>query len=113
MKNGFTLIELMIVVVVIGILAAIAVPKFQDVAENSRRATCRANMRTIASQQVIYIVKYSTYADNLDDLGLSGVMCPSRQPYTITGTASSYSIHCIAPDVAHGNIVNGVISWAN
>ena len=113
MKKGFTLIELMIVVVIIGILAAIAVPKFHDVAENSRRSACRANMRTIASQQVIYIVRNSVYADNLGDLGLAGVTCPSGQPYDITGTAQSYSIHCTAPDVNHGNIVDGIISWAN
>lgn len=43
-KKGFTLIELVMVIVILGILAAIAIPKFISLAENARRASCQGSL---------------------------------------------------------------------
>ena len=49
-KKGFTLVELMIVVVIMAILVAVAVPIYSAVTKNARRRTCIGNMREIVSQ---------------------------------------------------------------
>ena len=53
-RRGFTLIELMIVVAIIGILAAIAVPLYQNIQSRARTAKVQADTRTIASAMVMY-----------------------------------------------------------
>ena len=49
-KKGFTLVELMIVVVIMAILVAVAVPIYNAVTENARKKTCASNRRNIVSQ---------------------------------------------------------------
>lgn len=54
-QKGFTLIELMIVVAIIGILAAIAIPAYQNYAKRSSETACLAETKGLASQQFVRI----------------------------------------------------------
>jgi len=67
-RIGFTLIEMLIVVVVIGILAAIAIPKFAQAKGRTRAATIRSDLRNLATAQEEYLAENGTYASNVSDL---------------------------------------------
>ena len=55
--KGFTLIEILIVVILLGILAAIVVPMFTDASDDTRVSTCQANMATIRGQAELFRAK--------------------------------------------------------
>ena len=60
-KRGFTLIELSIVVVIIGILAAIAIPKFASTKEKAYLATMKSDLRNLATAQEGYFADNKVY----------------------------------------------------
>ncbi len=72
-KKGFTLVEIMIVVVIIGLLAAMAVPAFQKVRETSQEKTITNNLRQLASGADQYFLEEGkTTVASADLLGSAG-----------------------------------------
>lgn len=63
-QKGFTLIELMIVVAIIGILAAIAIPAYQNYTKNASEKSCLAEVKGLANQQ--YVLMNDPDGDNSD-----------------------------------------------
>jgi type IV pilus assembly protein PilA len=53
-KKGFTLVELMVVVVILGILVAIAVPIYNSITGDAEKKACHANLRTIDGAKTQY-----------------------------------------------------------
>lgn len=62
-KNGFTLIELMVAVAIVGILSAIAIPSYQESMRKSRRADAESVMLSIANSMERYFTQNNTYCD--------------------------------------------------
>jgi len=69
-KKGFTLVELVVVIAILGILSAIAVPKFTASRLNAERAAVEANLRTIESALTMYEAQNGSLSDvnDIDDL---------------------------------------------
>jgi len=61
-KQGFTLIELMIVVVIIGVLAAVAIPSFQSYMYRSRMSEATTFLGEIKQRQEAYRAEFGLYA---------------------------------------------------
>ena len=67
-SRGFTLIELMIVIAIIGILAAIAIPQFNAYRERSYNAAAESDIRNAATAQEAYYVDHRRYSPILATL---------------------------------------------
>ena len=67
-NSGFTLVELAVVVVIIGVLAAFAVPRFLSSVERSKAAEAFNFLSTVHSAQERYQARQGTYSDSLDKL---------------------------------------------
>ena len=90
--RGFTLIELMIVVVVVAILAALAIPAWQRYVYRSRRPDGQELLIRIAQAEERYYTNYNSYAAKLSSLGYPSDPATSEHKYytaTVTLPAGS------------------------
>ena len=67
-RSGFTLIEIILVVVIIGILASIAIPHFSGKTEMAQFAQARSNIAVISSALDLYEISNGVYPSTLDTL---------------------------------------------
>lgn len=98
--RGFTLIELMIVLTVAGVLAAVALPVYLDQVRKGRRSDAVAALSSIQQAQERWRANSPSYADRLDTLGFVGTNSPkgyyelslsdvSAAGYTVTASVVS------------------------
>jgi prepilin-type N-terminal cleavage/methylation domain-containing protein len=108
-KSGFTLVEIMIVVAIIGLLAAIAIPNFVKARTTAQKNACIANLKQIdgAGQQWALENK-KTDSDTVDSAesikylkGGNAPSCPAGGSYTIAVTVSNAPTCNLASTLGH------------
>lgn len=92
--EGFTLIELVIVIVILGILAAIVVFSVQGITDRGNTAACKANIETINTAVEAYYAKNNSYPTQDSDLTNGFLHAPIPAGYISYGASSA-----VAPTV--------------
>ncbi|MEE9553668.1 MAG: prepilin-type N-terminal cleavage/methylation domain-containing protein [candidate division Zixibacteria bacterium] len=108
MEKGFTLIELVIIIVVLGILASVAIPKYKNIVAESREAACKGSLGSLRSGVSIYYANAAVTTGvavwpPMDSLSTVGVVMEHAFP------GNPYQLETNAPDSIVTGVTKGVI----
>ncbi len=101
-QRGFTLLEMMIVISIVGVLAAVAVPRFTNVLSMANTARVQSDLQVLNSAIVLYQAENGTYpteignlanyVENIDSVKPPKGTCQLRDGTTVTVTAAAYAL---------------------
>jgi prepilin-type N-terminal cleavage/methylation domain-containing protein len=95
-SRGFTLTELLVVSLIMGVVFSIAIPLYQASQDYAKRKTCEANLSAIVQAEEAYRVRNRAYTTTLTDLAASlggPPTCPTgNAAYTVTTSGSGSSL---------------------
>jgi general secretion pathway protein G len=100
---GFTLLELLVAIVIVGILGGIAHPLYTEYKEKARIAVACVDMQNISAAANTYFTENSKYPESLNEVGLSTLLDPWGSPYqylniqTAKGKGSFRKDHFLVP----------------
>jgi type IV pilus assembly protein PilE len=91
-STGFTLIEVVIVIVIVGILMAVALPGYQESMNKGRRADAKAGLMDAVNRQERFMLDRSTYTEDMTQLGFGADPMVTEEGH--------YTVEVEDPDVA-------------
>ncbi|MBR2081972.1 MAG: prepilin-type N-terminal cleavage/methylation domain-containing protein [Elusimicrobiaceae bacterium] len=96
--KAFTLIELLIVVLIIGILIAVALPQYQIAVAKARYATLKHMVKSLSDAQEIYYLTNGKYTENLEELDIDsgGTTDPTLKWHKVLDWGDCYASHSSA-----------------
>lgn len=102
-RAGFTLIEIMIVVAIIGLLAAIAIPNFAKMRTNAQRQACIMNLQTIDSAKEAWAAENRKgNGDAVDEAAINSVLKGGAAPECPGGGTYTYNAVGVPPTCSLG-----------
>lgn len=115
-QRGFSLIELVIIIVILGIIAAVAIPKYQDITSEAREASARAALGGIRSGVMIFYANSAVTTgtaswptlSNVETIGTVMEQSMPKNPYQAEANAPD----SIVTGVTKGTIVGARGGWA-
>lgn len=107
-QGGFSLIELMIVILTIGIIASIGIPMLVDAVDRAKQRRSMADMHTIVSANGTYYIDQQDYSPDLPTLAVAGYLQVALtadawgNPFVYTIGAKTYTLTSLGSDGAAG-----------
>jgi prepilin-type N-terminal cleavage/methylation domain-containing protein len=106
-KKGFTLIEVLIVVIILAILATISIPQFSKMTKRARLAEAWTGLAAIRTAEAVYYLSWDTYTTNTSVLDMD--LQQDHFGFTVAG-ASATDYNAMAVGVAGGSYAN-IVAW--
>jgi prepilin-type N-terminal cleavage/methylation domain-containing protein len=109
-RYGFTLVELLVVILILAILLSVALPLYTNSIADAAKKSARTNMATIATAAAAYRVRSASHSYPQDFATLvaggdiSNITGPGNRTYVLLGVGNDTTTQCITPVVTNGTL---------
>lgn len=110
-KRAFTLIEILIVVVILGILAAIVIPQFTDASQEASRSSVSSQLQTLRGQIELYRVRNQGFNPDVATNGWGDMMSPPNGEPPYIQTLPRNPLFNGADQTSIGGAADGSTAW--